>query len=1136
MSDLSQRLAALSPEKRALLEMQLQKKGREYNTFPLSYAQQRLWLLDQLQPGNTSYNMPMVFHVSGVLDVAALQQSLNTLLERHEALRTTFAVVRGKPMQVIAPPTPIVLTPIDLSNSVPPAELEATAQHLIDQEGQNIFDLARGPLVRFTLIRVGPTAHILIVNLHHICADGWSLAVFTRELATLYAAFSAGLPSPLPPLSLQYADYAVWQREQAQSAEQERQVAYWLERLRDAPAILELPTDYARPSLQTFRGGYLTIDLSAPLIANLQALSRQVNATLFMTLLAIFQTLLFRQTGQADVVVGTPIANRNRAELEEMIGFFVNTLAMRTDLSGDPTFREVLSRTRDAALGAYSYQDVSFDRLLEDLNPVRDLSHSPIFQVLFNMVNTPEMAHHWGNLSIDIAIPEEIGSKFDLTLYVEESAAGAKLELLYNADLFKPERMQEVLAQYAHLAAQVAAMPDQRLSQLSLLTPTARAVLPDPTMPLSDHWEGAVHHLFAQIAAQTPQKLAVKDSTDSWSYAELEARSNQLAQYLHTHGIVAGSVVAIYAHRDASLVWAILGIFKAGATYTILDPAYPIARLQEYMRQARPQGLVALTEAGALPEELRAALVAQTAQPCIITLPGLRHARSTSLLGEYSTTAPDVLIGPDDIASITFTSGSTGRPKGILQRHGPLTHFLPWQQATFGLQADDRYIMLSGLSHDPLQRDIFTPLCLGATICVPDPNEIGAPGWLAQWLAHEGITITNLTPAMLQLVTQQLPGTDPISLSTLRCAFTVGDALKRHDVARLWAMAPNVTCVNMYGSTETQRAVSFHVIPRDTAENTYLPAKEVIPLGRGLRDMQVLVLTPTKALAGIGELGELAMRSPHLAQGYLDETTLTHERFVPNPFTQQPSDRIYLTGDLGRYLPDGDVEYLARSDQQVQIRGFRIELGEIEAVLRDQALVRDVAVIAREDTRNEKRLVAYVVPTQAPLVIEEVRQAVQKKLPMYMVPTAFVILDALPLTPNGKLDRQRLPQPDTAAPAEERSAPRTPLEATLEQIWREVLGREYVGIDANFFDLGGHSLLATQLVARIIESTHSGVTLRMLFEAPTIASLAAVIERLHQSGATAQRPDLLPLKRITRKLSPTPMKDDATQPPEEERK
>ncbi len=1098
-------------------KQKMTKMDSYYNKkLPLSYAQQRLWLLDQLQPGNTSYNMPMAFHMRGFLHLAALEQSLNAIYERQNALRTTFTSEKGNPAQVIAPYAPITLQLIDLSGLPDEKEREQYAQTFISYEGQHVFYLDRGPLVRFTLVRMESEQHILIVNMHHICSDGWSLAIFTEELAALYSAFLHGDTFPLPPMELQYADYAVWQREHSHSAEQESQLAYWKERLQDLPSTLSLPTDFTRPALQNYQGAYLGFNIPASLSDQLRLFSKQTSATLFMTLLAIFQILLSRLSGQADIVAGIPIANRTRAEVEKIIGFFVNMLPMRIDLAQNVSFRELIAQTRETALGAFSHQDIVFDRLLEELNVVRDLSHNPIFQVSFNVVNTPELQSRWGDLQVAISMPEDIGSKFDLTVYVEELAREIKLELLYSASLFAAPRMQEFAGQYIYLAEQAMRFPDIPIRKLSLVTPAAQAILPDPAMPLSNQWEGAVHELFAKQAVRLPNKLAVCDAQDSWSYYELDHRSNQLAHLLSQKNISLGNVVAIYAHRNASLVWAILGILKSGAAYTILDPAYPPARLLYYTQQTQAQAIIVVAGAGDLPQELLTYFGGEDSQR-IITLPRLSDAHEMNFLAEFP--VEPLLrreIGPDDIASVTFTSGSTGQPKGILQRHGPLTHFFPWMQTVFGLDENDRYAMFSGLSHDPLQKDIFTPLCFGATICVPDPNEIASPGWSARWMAQEGITFANFTPAMLQLVTQ-LPSTEQyLRLPALRYAFVVGDALKRHDVARLWAIAPLVQCINLFGSTETQRAVSYYPIPREEQIQPGQIIKEVIPLGRGMRDTQILVLTPERAMCGVGEQGEIVMRSPHLAKGYLGNEALTHERFISNPFTQDPTDRMYCTGDLGRYLPTGDVEYMARSDQQTQIRGFRVEPGEIEAILREYPAVCEVAVTAIGEG-DAKRLIAYVVLHQesaAQQIAEELRNFAQIKLPIYMIPSAFVVMDALPLTPNGKLDRKALPDPaDRQVTGKQVAEPVTSTEIALAHLWQEVLHISSISVDDNFFDLGGHSLLATQLLSRIIDSMHTTVTLRMLFEAPTIRDFAAAVDRMAKAEILGQ-PDLLPRARV----------------------
>ncbi len=1113
MSDMAQRLAALTPEQRALLEAQLKKRGQTFNTFPLSYAQQRLWLLDQLQPGNTSYNLMLAFRLRGALDVAALERAITTLVERHEVLRTVYPTVRGQPVQAVMPAAPVALPLLTL-----PAEgdRERGVQELINREGQHVFDLEHGPMVRFTLAQAGADDHALLVNMHHICSDGWSLSILTRELAALYAAYHAGQPSPLSPLAIQYADYAAWQRDPARAAEQAQELAYWRERLRDAPPFLELPTDYARPAVQTSRSETHVLRMPKPLVERLQALGQQERATLFMTLLAAFQVLLARLTDEPDVVVGTPIANRNRAETEDLIGFFVNTLVLRANLADDPTARVLVRRVRDDALGAYAHQDVSFDRLLEEINPTRDLSHPPIFQVLFNMANTPAMEVRWGDLAVTVAAPEEGGAKFDMTLYLQEDDAGITLELVANADLFSSARMQEFLRQYVQVAEQMAQQPDAPTASFSLVTPTAAAQLPDPGAPLSDAWVGSIHEVIAGEAARAPDRLALHDATEQWRYGELDQRANQLAHWLGNQGIGRGDVVAISAHRSASLVWAILGTLKAGAAYTILDPAYPEARLLDYVAQAQPRALVSCAHLGPLPAGIAAHFDAATGRSQI-ALPTLAEAAGHPLAAQ-PTHAPTVTMGPDDVATISFTSGSTGRPKGIAQRHGSLTHFLAWQRETVGLVGEDRHTLLSGLAHDPLQRDLFTTLASGAALYIPDPEQLGMPGYLARWMRDHAITVTNLTPAMIQLVTQ-VPASDAaLTLPALRRAITVGDALKRHDVARLWDLAPNVVCINYFGSTETQRAISYYIISRAAADATGPLPKEVIPIGRGARDVQLLLLNANQQLAGIGEIGEIVMRSPHLAAGYLHDPDLTRARFVANPFTGAAGDRMYRTGDLGRYLPDGNAEYVARRDQQVKIRGFRIELGEIEAALRAHPTVREAVVIAHEQPPHEKQLVAYVVPAGAALTVEalsDLRRHLGSQLPSYMVPAHLIGIAAIPLTPNGKLDRRALPSPDAAAaPIGALVLPRTPREAQVAQLWQEVLGRQTISVEDNFFDLGGHSLLATQLVARLIETMGITITLRQLFEAPTIATMAELLDHPITNGANAA--SQTPLTRIAR--------------------
>ncbi|MDQ3917398.1 MAG: amino acid adenylation domain-containing protein [Acidobacteriota bacterium] len=1102
---------------------------KEAYVFPASFAQRRLLFLDQLEPGNPVYNIAAAVRLRGRLDPVALERSLNEVVARHESLRTVFTVSEGEPLQVIIPSLTLGLPVLELP-PLPDEEREAEVRRLAAEAAQHPFDLAEGPLLRASLVRAAEEEHVLLLTVHHIVSDGWSMGVLVREVAALYEAFTEGKQSPLAELPLQYADYAQWQREWLQGETLEAELAYWREQLAGAPPMLELPTDRPRPPLQTYRGEKQTLLLSEGLTAALRELSRREGCTLFMTLLAAFKLLLYRHTGQEDIVVGSPIAGRTRAEIEDLIGFFLNTLVLRTRLSGELTFRALLGRVREVTLGAYAHQDVPFEQLLEELQPERDLSRTPLFQVFFNMMNFPELDIRLPGLEVKLIAPPELGSKFDLTLYVEERGRGLAFEMVWNAELFRRARAAEMLEQLRHLLTQVAANPDEQLGRFSLVTPTAEQFLPNPALPLGEKWEGAVHELFARHARRAPGRTAVRDSREVWTYGELEARSNQLARRLIAGGVRPEDRVAIYASREASLVWALLGVMKAGAAFVVLDPAYPASRLADYVALAQPRGWLQLESAGRPPAELEEFIEA-LAGGCRLTLPPRSAVEAAGFLAEHSTEDPGVVRGPDDLAYISFTSGSTGMPKGIMGRHGPLTHFLPWLVRAFGLDESDRYSMLSGLSHDPLHRDIFTPMQLGACICVPDAEEIETPGQLAEWMRREGVTVAHLTPAMGQVLTERPADAPPCEIGSLRYAFFVGDILTRGDVAKLQRLAPGMTCVNYYGSTETQRAVSYYVVPAaavgaQEGAGGGEPGREVIPLGRGIEDVQLLVLNPARQLAGVGEVGEIYFRSPHLARGYLGDETLTRERFIPNWMTGRPRDVLYRTGDLGRYMPDGNVEPLGRADHQVKIRGFRVELGEIEALLGAHPSVHKVVVIAREDRPGDKRLAAYVVAQSGRSADEgELRDFLRRRLPDYMVPQAFVMLDSLPLTPNGKVDRRALPEPTGAhaEPGESFVAPRTTIERELARVWSEVLGVERVGVNDNFFKAGGHSLLAIQLISRLYDAFGVKLSLRRFFESPTVAGLSVAVVQ-----AQAEQADRENMARILAELEGHPAADAAS--------
>ncbi|MCP4654050.1 MAG: amino acid adenylation domain-containing protein [bacterium] len=1028
---------------------------------PLSFAQERLWFLAQLEPDNPAYNIPAAITLRGTLAVAVLAASLDELVRRHETLRTRFAVDGGGPVQIIDPPAPQALPVVDLT-ALEPARRQAEVERLAGEDAVRLFDLARGPLLRTTLVATEPATpeggeHVLLLNQHHVISDGWSIGVLIRELAALYEAFSEGRSSPLAELPVQYADFAVWQRRWLSGEMLERQLAWWRPRLSPPLPVLDLPRDHPRPRAQTWRGARHRLRLPPELAAALRTLAREQDATLFMTLLAAFKVLLHRLSGDDDVLVGFPIAGRTRAEVEDLIGIFLNTLVVRTDLSGRLSFRDLLARVRTEALGAFAHQDVPFEKLLEQFPPERDLSRTPVFQVFFNMLNLPAAELRLPGLTLELRSEVETPSKFDLTAYVTEERAGTiAFDLVYNADLFDPERMAEMADELRLVLEQVAADADVAIDRLSLVTPRAATLLPDSKAVPAAEWQGAIHERIRARAQTIPERTAVVDGVETWSYGELLATAGGLARALRAAGLGPGDVVAVDARRCARLVPAILGVLSAGAAFLILDPAYPAARRRDAVRRARCRGWVRIAGGG--------------------TDLGCRRFElpPRDAAGE----PPAVTVGPDDPAYVAFTSGSTGEPKGVVGGHGPVVHFLDWHARTFALTADDRFSLLSGLAHDPALRDLFTPLWLGATLVIPEADEIGTPGGPAAWLQRYGVSVVHLTPAMGRLVA----GGDPAP--ALRYLFFGGDVLTGEDLRELRELAPTAARINVSGTTETPQAVAWFPVDADAA------ARETVPLGRGIADVQLLVLNGAGEPAGIGERGEIAVRTPYLASGYLDDPELTATRFP----VHTGGGRIYRTGDLGRYLPDGNVEFAGRVDDQVKIRGFRIEPGEIEAMLREHPEVTQAVVTAREDMPGERYLAAYVV-SSAPPEVRELRRFLKERLPDFMVPAVFVDLDALPLTANNKVDRSRLPAPADGAVARPRyTPPATPVEEALAEIFQQVTGRGRVGSGDDFFELGGHSLMATQVVSRIRDTFGIELPVRVLFEAPVVSDLALVIE------------------------------------------
>lgn len=1055
--------------------------------FVASFAQEQFWLVDQLDPGDPANNIGAGVRLRGLLDLAALRQSLNAVVQRHEALRTTFSVIQDRITQLVWPNLQIGIRVV-AGASFCEGDFEQAVVLCGKEVATHRFNLSRGPLIHPVLLVNTPEDHVFFLSLHHIIADGWSMTILIREMMEFYRAFHEGKNAPPAPPLLQYADYAEWQRNWLTDAVWEKETAYWRQKLSGIP-YLELPSDYSRPAILGHEGRQESVMLPRELSSSLVRLGRQRSATLYMVLLAGFEILLHRYTSVADIVVGSAFAGRHRPKLENVIGCFVNIVVLRTDLSGDPTVLEALSRIREETLDAHSHVDVPFEKVLHEFKPERDPSRTPFFQIFFNMLNFPTLDPEFQGVKAEIRELPDVGSKFDLTLYIEEKGDRIRCHFVYNPLLFSAERISEMLGQYEFVLNQMVCNRLSKISSISLVTSNARQVLPDPTIPLDASWQGSVAHLFWKHVHDRPNSIAVSGPGGIWRYRDLERFSNQLANHLLQCGIQPDDVVVVYAHRSAPLACALLSVLKAGAAFLILDPAYPASRLLQYVQIAQPAAWLRLDAAGPVPAELQS-LVTSLPLKCRFNLPQATGPEWERVLAQFSQNRVDIPVGADSRAYISFTSGSTGTPKAVLGRHGSLSHFVPWFEEEFSLGPGERFTVFSALSHDPLHRDVLLPLMLGACVCFPDPSALQNPATAVKWMRETEITVTNLTPAAGQLLLQGTVNTGTV-LPSLRHAFYVGDILVRGDIDSFYNFAPLATCVNLYGATETQRAVSFLRVPRQSGTGSVCLPKQVLPLGHGIPDVQLLVVNE-KQQAGIGEAGEIYFRSPHMALGYLNDPELTQTKFLKNWFTNGDDDRLYRTGDLGRYLLDGAVECLGRADQQVKMRGFRIELGEIEALLKQHANVKSGAVVLHEITPGDKQITAYAVLDRAHDGWEgELRRHLEQKLPEYMVPAAFVRLEALPLTANGKLDRRALPPPERRR--EHCRSPETALEREVASIMQEVLNVPLVGLYDNFFRLGGHSLLAIQFLSRLESAFHVKISFQEFFRGPSIGALTPLI-------------------------------------------
>jgi amino acid adenylation domain-containing protein len=1047
---------------------------------PLSFAQERLWFLDRLQPGSAAYHAPAGLRLRGVLHAEALERALGEIVRRHEVLRTTFAEAAGGPVQVIAPFAGFTLPARDLS-ALDGEAREAEVARRAAADARAPFDLARGPLFRATLLRLHAEEHVLLLCLHHIVTDGWSTGVLFRELSALYAAFAAGGEPPLAEPAVQYADFAAWQREQLRGELADRQLAYWKERLAGAPERTELPADRPRPAVRTDRGARETARFAGDLPRALRALGQREGATLYMVLLAAVQLLLARYSGNPDVVVGSPIAGRTRPELEGLIGFFTNTLVLRTDLGGDPGFREVLRRVREVTLGAYEHQDLPFERVVAELQPERSLSHSPLFQVMFTVEDGDGPRAALPGLRVEAVEADAAAAKFDLSLTFAAHADGLRCVLGYSTDLFERSTAGRMLGHLERLLEQVAADPDVRPSRLEPMGPAERRqVLEEWNDTRRPGPDAPAHVLFARQARRAPDAVALLHGGESVSYGALDRRAETLARHLRALGVGPEVPVGLCVERTPDLLVGVLGIWKAGGAYVPLDPAYPAERLGWIVSDAAlPVIVTGGTTAAALPGHRAARVILDTLSGGAEALPD----------------APERPLPASALAYVIYTSGSTGRPKGVLVQHGSLANLLAATRDAFGVHPGDVMPALASSAFDIWLFETLLPLTSGAAVRLVERERVmDVPALLDE---AADATLLHAVPALMRGIAQ-VEGSAP-RLGRLRRAFVGGDRVPADLLAEMRAALPSAETHVLYGPTEGTILASAHPVPADGAVAGH-------PIGRPLGNVRLYVCDGAGSPQPAGVPGELLIGGAGVARGYLGRPALTAERFVPDPFGAGAGARLYRTGDRARWRGDGTLEYLGRTDGQVKVRGYRIEPGEIEAALRRHPGVRECAVAAREDA-GETRLVAYVAGA-APA--EALRAHLRRTLPEHMVPAAFVALEALPLSPNGKVDLRALPAPEHGGAEERYVAPRTQVEEVLAGIWAEVLGVGRVGVEESFFELGGHSLLATRVVSRVRDALAVELPLRALFEAPTVSGLA---ERVAEARGAERLPPVVPVAR-----------------------
>ncbi|MGD9898613.1 MAG: amino acid adenylation domain-containing protein [Calditrichaceae bacterium] len=1096
MSSLFDQISALSPEKRELFELMLIDEGIDLseiailpqkpkdNHIPVSFAQQRLWFLDQLEPGNSLYSIPAAVKIKGNFNKEAFNKSINTIIKRHSVLRTAFIAIDGSPAQVISAEMDIKIPEVDLSG-LDKQELDSQLNEIIISQTEKPFDLQTTPLIRASFLNLSKDETIVVLTIHHIVSDGWSMGVIISEIKELYPAYCLNKSITLPELPVQYADYAIWQRKWFRGNVLDKQITYWKNQLKDIPPLIEIPTDRPRPASRTYRGDHIIFNIEKEKVQKLEDFSLKQDATMFMTILSVFQVLLHRYTGQNDICVGSPIANRNRAEVAGLIGFFVNTLVMRGDLSGNPAFSFFLERMKKTILDAYANQDLPFEMMVEAVNPNRALNHSPLFQVMFVYNNTTENAITLPDLEISLIDIESRTSKFDIIMNLTETENILQGKLEYNTDLFNRDTMERLIGHFKVLIDSIIISPLSKISDLRMLTGEEfthiTTILNKP-----ESWYDCgkfVHKLFEEQVEKSPSAVALVADKKELSFEELNTRSNRLARYLIRNDVLPGTFVGLSVNRVPELIIGILGILKAGGTYLPLDPGYPEERIRFMLEDSAAKFVLTQEQIAKNFPSSNAELI------CLDTLwPEISQENDGN---------PDIKVTNDPPAYIIYTSGSTGTPKGVLISHQAIANHCCDMIDHYEIKPDDHILQFASFNFDASVEQILPTLISGARLVLRD-DEIWPTIDFHKKIEKFDLSVINLPTAYWQqLALDWSSHPEWLPKNRLRLVIIGGDRMSG-DTLELWRKTSlsDIRLLNAYGPTETTITASTYEIPRDFRGTN-------ISIGRPRANREFYILDSNLYPVPVGIPGELHIGGSALAVGYLNQHELTAEKFIKNPFGKENGSLLYKTGDLARYLSDGNIEFLGRVDNQVKIRAFRIELGEIEAALNQCSGVSRSIVTAREDSPGTKRLIAYYITERnQDLPVTELRGAIHKRLPDYMIPSAFIRVDQFPLSPAGKIDRGALPVPENLRPDLESAfvIPRTPTEKKIAAIAGQLLKIDKIGVYDNFFELGGHSMLATQFISRLRESFNVEIPLRSVFENPTVDGMMRVITESQSLG------------------------------------